>query len=194
MTQFSNNIREYKHLLRYDQLCEFEIEYGFTDLFYDICDGTLFLKKADHRNGTVKELRYELTDGSACHESILEDFMVNLLSYSGNFYGTPVFEDSPVFSRDKFNQMFDSGLKLMKERIEKAIVSNQANELITYCKSIKLNPEPEGSAPTNWKANCPSGRPHYIMISTFTNEWGCGYCRCKGDINAIREWYKSFGK
>ena len=36
--------REYKHFLRYDQNCIFDIEYGFTDLYFDINHTTLFVK------------------------------------------------------------------------------------------------------------------------------------------------------
>jgi hypothetical protein len=36
-----------------------------------------------------------------------------------------------------------------------------------------------------------SGGQHHLMISTEFNEWGCGYCKKKGDINSLREWYES---
>ena len=40
--------RGYKHLLRYNQSCFDGIEYGFTDLYYEISGSTLFIKKVDH--------------------------------------------------------------------------------------------------------------------------------------------------
>ena len=42
--------REYKHFLRYDQSCFDGIKYGFTDLFFDFNQTTMFIKKVDHRN------------------------------------------------------------------------------------------------------------------------------------------------
>jgi hypothetical protein len=29
------------------------------------------------------------------------------------------------------------------------------------------------------------------MISTKSNDWGCGYCKRKGDMNTLREWYEN---
>ena len=52
-----HNEREYKHFLRYDQSSIFDIEYGFTDLYFDINQTILFVKKVDHSNLLVKELQ-----------------------------------------------------------------------------------------------------------------------------------------
>jgi hypothetical protein len=40
-----------------------------------------------------------------------------------------------------------------------------------------LDPEPTGDNLHNFEARCPTGRPHYMKVSTRSNEWGCGYCR-----------------
>lgn len=78
----------------------------------------------------------------------------------------------------------------MDEKYALAVKLNADNEIIKYCNSIGLNPKPNGSRPNIWEANCLSGGEHQLMISTEFNEWGCGYCKKKGDFNSLREWYE----
>jgi|WetSurSiteA1Bulk_404760.scaffolds.fasta_scaffold21808_3 hypothetical protein len=184
----------YKHFLRYNQICFDGIEYGFTDFFYEIIESMLFIKKVDNRNNTEKEFEFPLEIKNTRPEIVLEDFLINLMSYKYSFEGEPVYVHSKVFSKESFDNMLRKGVELRKEREESAILLNLNNELIKYCKSIGLNPEPEGSSTSNWQANCPSGGNHYIMISTKSNEWGCGYCKRKGDLNSLKEWYQSKNK
>lgn len=181
---------EYKHFLRYDQICFDGIEYGFTDLFYDIRGSSLFIRKVDHRNNGEKEFDISIENINAKVEVVLEEFLINLMSFRNNFEGEPSYENSNIFSKESFDSMLDKGITLMIERDNLAITLNSENELINYCKSQGLNPESKGGSATNWKANCPSGSTHKIMISTVSNEWGCGYCRRKGDINSLKEWLK----
>ena len=183
--------REYKHFLRYDQNCIFDIEYGFTDLYFDINHTTLFVKKVDHSNKLEKELQFPLKfDGGSVIDE-LEHFLITLMSDKNNFSGTPVFVQSEIFSPASFDSMLKQAIVLMKEKYNLAVKLNADNEIIKYCKSIELNPKPNGNRPNIWEANCLSGGQHFIMISTEFNEWGCGYCKKKGDINSLREWYES---
>lgn len=179
----------YKHLLRYNQSCFDGIEYGFTDLFYEISGSTLFIKKVDHRTKSEKEFESQIDNIPERDEVVLEGFLINLMSYRFNFEGEPIYESSEVFSKKSFDAMLVKGLVLMEEREKLALILKSDNELIKYCKSIGLNPIPKGGSSTHWEANCPSGGNHKIMISTTSNEWGCGYCRKNGDINALKEWY-----
>lgn len=179
----------YKHFLRYNQSCFDGFEYGFTDLYYEICGLTLFILEVDHRNKTEKKFEIQIEKSPERDEGVLEDFLITHMSYRYNFEGEPIYEKSEVFSKESFDAMLVKGLALMDERERLALVLNSDNDLIKYCKSIGLNPEPEGSSFTNWKANCPSGGQHHIMISTKSNEWGCGYCKKKGDLNSLKEWW-----
>jgi hypothetical protein len=181
--------REYKHFLRYDQSCFDGIEYGFTDLFYDFNQTTMFIKKVDHRRRNEKELQLPLKSKDIDITAELKDFLITIMSDKYNFDGTPVFVQSTFFSEASFDEIRRNGISLMREKNDLAIKQNSENELIKYCKSIGLNPEPEGSSPTKWEANCLSGRRHRLMISTISNEWVCGYCARKGDINSLREWH-----
>ena len=113
------------------------------------------------------------------------------MSYRWNFEGIPIYENSELISEESFDKMLKEGIELMDKRDELAKLLHADNELIKYCKSIQLNPEPEGNSTTNWQANCPSGGHHHIMISTKSNEWGCGYCGRKGDLYSLKEWHES---
>lgn len=194
MTESSESEKEYKHFLRYDQLCFEDIEYGFTDLYYNISESTLYIKRRYHTTNYESEVEFPLDNKSATVTAILESYLINLMSYSRNFAGTPKYESSNLFSKESFDTMLEKGIALMVEREKLTILLGADNELIKYCKSIRLNPQPEGGSETNWQANCPSGGNHYIMISTRSNEWGCGYCRKKGDINSLKEWCLSKNK
>lgn len=183
--------REYKHFLRYEQSCFDGIEYGFTDLFFDFNKTTIFIKKFDHRTKEEIELQLPLTPEDANIIIELKDFLITFMSNRNNFEGTPVFVQSRIFSEETFDKMLKQAIILMDEKYDLAIKLNAENELIKYCKSIGLNPEPGGSSTTNWVANCLSGGQHHLMISTKSNDWGCDYCKRKGDINSLREWYES---
>jgi hypothetical protein len=186
--------REYKHFLRYDQLSIEGVEFGYTDLFFDFNQTTIFIKKLDHRNKEEKELQFPLKSEAENIIAELKDFIITIMSDKYNFVGRPVFVQSRIFSKALFEEMLKQGINLMNEKHDLAVRLNSENELIIYCKSIGLNPEPDGSRPTNWEANCLSGGQHRLMISTESNEWGCGYCKRKGDINSLRKWYESKNK
>ena len=186
--------REYKHFLRYDQLSIEGVEFGYTDLFFDCNRTTIFIKKLDYRNKEEKELQFPLKSEAANIIAELKDFIITIMSDKYNFVGRPVFVQSRIFSKALFEEMLKQGINLMNEKHDLAVRLNSENELIKYCKSIGLNPEPDGSSPTNWEANCLSGGRHRLMISTESNEWGCGYCKRKGDINSLRKWYESKNK
>jgi hypothetical protein len=183
--------REYKHFLRYDQSCFDGILYGFTDLFFDFNQTTMFIKEVDHRNKKEIELQFPLKSEEVNIISELREFLITIISDKYNFVGTPVFVQSRIFSEQTFDKILRQGIILMDEKYDLAIKLNTENELIKYCRSIGLYPEPGGISPTNWEANCLSGGQHRLMISTKSNEWGCGYCKRKGDINSLREWYES---
>ena len=67
MTESLNIKREYKHFIRYDQDCFDGMKYGPIDLFYDINDSTLFIKKIDPRDKSEKELNFPLQNQKCKH-------------------------------------------------------------------------------------------------------------------------------
>ncbi len=109
--------REYKHFLRYDQNCIFDIEYGFTDLYFDIKQTTLFVKKVDHSNELENELQFPLKfDGGSVIDE-LEHFLITLMSDKNNFSGTPVFVQIEIFSAASFDSMLKQAIVLLKKNI-----------------------------------------------------------------------------
>jgi hypothetical protein len=51
--------------------------------------------------------------------------------------------------------------------------------IIELADELGLNPRPAGHNGSAWVADCPR-RSHTLMLSPSLNEFGCGYCRCKG--------------
>jgi len=56
------------------------------------------------------------------------------------------------------------------------------------------NLRPAGQNTTAWMANCPCGGQHWIMISTESNSFGCGYCRRKGGPEELRRFCEERGR
>jgi len=59
-------------------------------------------------------------------------------------------------------------------------------EIIRVARELKLHPKPEGGGPFNWYARCPQTN-HSLMISSKSDQFGCGYCRRKGGAEELRE-------
>lgn len=56
--------------------------------------------------------------------------------------------------------------------------------VIVMARKLGLRPEPAGVSPSAWYADCP-GKAHRLMVSSSSNEFGCGYCRVKGGTNEL---------
>jgi len=65
------------------------------------------------------------------------------------------------------------------DRAAEAAERANPSPIVLVAMTFELNPRPAGHNPTSWVANCPGGH-HWIMISTSSNQFGCGYCRRKG--------------
>lgn len=76
----------------------------------------------------------------------------------------------------------------LERKWQQAVAAELArpSPIIEAAKAWGLEPKPAGHDPHAWTANCPSGRNHWIMISTTANEFGCGYCRRKGGPDELR--------
>ena len=191
--------KEYQHLIRFNQDCfdPYMIgdhEYGSIDLYYAIEDTTLFIKALDHQTNRLKEFEIAITNKETRTENILENYLIELISNEGNFYGKPFYESSEVFSQEQFQSIYNKGIALRKEKIEIAKALNENNELLAYFKFLGLNPRPSNGSIEHWEARCLCGGNHTLMITTTTNEWGCGYCKKKGDINDLKLWNDSRNK
>ena len=123
--------------------------------------------------------------------SVLKEFLIDLFSCSGNCYGYPIFSHSELITEDEFNHCLHLGIENIRKRKNQIREKGKDHPIILYCAEKKLHPEPEDHSPDSWKANCPSGRQHQIMISTSSpssHSWGCGYCKKKGGLEELKQW------
>lgn len=110
----------------------------------------------------------------------------NYIEAIAPFEGYPRFEKSPVFTEEEFDSIIASIENPKKVIIQEALKNK--TPLIKFLKENNLNPYPSGEYVTNWLAKCPSGRAHFIMVSTISDEWGCGYCYRKGKQKDLKKW------
>lgn len=54
--------------------------------------------------------------------------------------------------------------------------------IIQVATQLGLAPEHSGGSPPSWLARCPRGQ-HSLMINADSGDWGCGYCRLKGNAS-----------
>lgn len=180
------------HFLRYDQCCEFDIMYGYTDFSFAISEDhkTLYILQSDLRMNSKLDLTFPIPQPFFDIKTTLTHILVELMSHPSNFYGRPEYVASDFFSESEFEQMLERSLSIIKDREILAIELAKLNELIQYCLQANLDPELEGSSPTNWKAKCASGEQHFMLISTKSNQWVCGYCKRKGDLMELKRWVR----
>jgi hypothetical protein len=67
----------------------------------------------------------------------------------------------------------------------KATQQRQKAQIVKVARELGLNPRPAGHNDSAWIADCPR-RSHTLMLSPSLNEFGCGYCRRKGDAAELR--------
>jgi hypothetical protein len=72
-----------------------------------------------------------------------------------------------------------------------ATQQRQKAQIIEVASELGLNPRPAGHNDSAWIADCPR-RTHTLMLSPSLNEFGCGYCRRKGDVAELRAFVGSF--
>jgi hypothetical protein len=191
---------EHKHFVTFNQ----EHFIGFTCFettisYHFISKTELSILRIDvcffgSSNNSKKTIVFQLENPVKDEISGLKEFLTDLFSFSGNLHGNPWFVESEMISENEFYKIKKQGGKRMDERKNKNKVSDQNHPLIIYCAEQNLYPEPEDHSPHSWKANCPSGRQHHIMISTSSPEnhsWGCGYCKKKGGIEELKNWIET---
>ncbi len=144
-----------------------------------------FIDKSIEKEGT---LLFPLNPSWSNEIDALKEILIEIFSYSGNCYGYPYFTKSLLITENEFNEILKEGINNIKKSKDETKENGQAHPLIIYCSEQNLYPEPEDLSPDSWKANCPSGRQHHIMISTSSHSWGCGYCCKKGGLEELKEW------
>ena len=72
-----------------------------------------------------------------------------------------------------------------------AAQQRQKAQIVEVAGELGLNPRPAGHNDSAWIADCPR-RTHTLMLSPSLNEFGCAYCRRKGDAADLRAFVKLF--
>ena len=137
---------------------------------------------------------YPFIAGHTNETNLLKEILTGIFSYSDSCNGWPYFIKSELITEDEFNEARNQGLEIIKENKNKAKEKGKDHPVIRYCLEKKLQPEPEDHSPDSWKANCPSGRQHHIMISISSpssHNWGCGYCKKKGGLEELKQWVET---
>lgn len=187
---------KHKHFVTFNQVHFMGFDCFETSISYHFISKTeLSILRIDQSlfgscYNTEKTIVFQLDDVVKDEISGLKEFLTDLFSFSGNLDGNPFFLESEMISEKEFYKIKKRGSERMVERKNKIKEIGQNHPLIIYCTEHKLYPEPEGHSPYNWKANCPSGRQHHIMISTSSPEehsWGCGYCKKKGGLEELKQ-------
>ena len=179
---------KYIHLLKYNQELMF-VEYGFCDLYYKINNIKLFILKMDQQDHSINELVISYNTNLNTTSAILAYFLKEVF-FKNLFFGEGVFiyEKSEQFSEDYFSSIKNELNDEYRQKIKLIEDAAKNNDLINFCRSINLNPIPDGTQSTNWIANCLKGN-HQLLLSTVTNEWGCPYCQKKGGLSELKEWH-----
>jgi len=166
------------------------MEYGICAIYYKINEHTLYLLKIDQQEQTEKEFVIPLNLNLTRIDAILAYFL-KVQFFKNVFFGEGrlIYEKSEQFSEDYFISMQNERNEEYVKKIKFIEESNKHNDLINFCRTINLNPIPDGIHASNWIANCLSKGNHQMLLSTLTNEWGCGYCRKKGGLPELKEWY-----
>jgi hypothetical protein len=185
-----NLINQPVHFLTYEHIGDWEISLGETDLYYVLEKDKLIMTskfKADPKvalKDSITLYHKELLKVQLDVKGLLKEFIIEYLSNIG--YGYPWYLGSKMFTKEEFSEMLDSAMKLIELRKEKA--SLNTSEITEVCVEYRLRPEPVNDDGTAWKANCPSGRGHWIHISSGQSLWYCGFCKMKGGIEELVEW------
>ena len=72
-----------------------------------------------------------------------------------------------------------------------ATQQRQKAQIVEVAGELGLNPRPAGHNDSAWIADCPR-RTHTLMLSHSLNEFGCAYCRRKGDAAELSAFVKLF--
>jgi hypothetical protein len=92
-----------------------------------------------------------------------------------------------LLASDELSDVADAvSEELRRNRLAaEAAQQRQKAQIVEVAGELGLNPRPAGHSDSAWLADCPR-RTHTLMLSPSLNEFGCGYCRRKGDAAALR--------
>ena len=103
---------------------------------------------------------------------------------------------SGLLSAEELGREVDEFCEELERNSQAAEAAQRANPapILKVAWAFGLSPRTAGQNPESWWANCPCGGNHSIMISTNSNQFGCGYCRRKGGPDELRQFCEDRGR
>ena len=157
-----------------------------ASIYLYLIDGKkLFYKTSKYGNYT--ETGYKLEFNSEINKKSIYNFVKGYYAYSIRWNGEPRFNSAGYLNQEDFESIVSEVKKEINDLKKEGLKT--ANHFTDYLESQSLVPRPTGDNKHLWLANCPfSGGSHFMMISTETNTFGCGWCKKKGDQKALKDY------
>ncbi len=99
------------------------------------------------------------------------------------FEGTGTLISSGAFQSDYVELLADIEREL---EVNTQSALGRETAVVLKARELGLRPDPTGTDPQRWNANCP-GTSHQLLLNTELDEFWCGYCNRNGDIASLAE-------
>ena len=116
-------------------------------------------------------------------EAALELFDI-LVRVRANFVCPVVFMAPGLLTQEDFQKVINEVREEQEGYAEQAMANE--SEIVRVARELGLQPYPSGTGPHSWFARCPRTN-HTLMISSSSDQFGCGYCKMKGGPRELQE-------
>lgn len=89
-----------------------------------------------------------------------------------------------LIGSNRYDEIMESISRDIKQN--QTLSNGEKSKIIKMAIQLGLNPVPPTIKPHIWQATCP-GTNHRLLLNEKTEEFGCGYCRKKGDHIALKD-------
>ena len=179
------------HLLDFDQDVFDGILLGVNQLRYQVNDQTLILHyyRCRVEADPWRQISIPLPPNKTLKQTLRLQ-LFHILTNSSIMMGFPELVYSEWITQKDIYRWYELKRFLLKRQQAKAAPQINSNPLLKWLAGKKLHPSAEDGNLFSWTANCPSGHRHQIKINSHSNEWGCGYCKIKGQGMEIKTKFK----
>jgi hypothetical protein len=157
-----------------------------ASIYLYLIDGKKLFYKTS-KDGDYKESEYKLEFNLEINKKSIYNFLKGYFAYTIKWNGEPRFNSPGYLNQEDLESIVSEVKKEIKDLKKEGLKT--ANHFIDFLESQSLDPRPSGNGKYSWQANCPFSRgSHFMMISTETNTFGCGWCKKKGDQKALKDY------
>jgi hypothetical protein len=157
-----------------------------ASIYLYLIDGKKIFYKTS-KDGDYTEAGYKLEFNSEVNKKSIYNFVKGYFSYSIRWNGIPTFNSAGYLNKEDLESIISEVKDELQALKKEGLIT--ANHFTKYLESQSLDPRPSGDNKHLWLANCPfSGGSHFMMISTESNTFGCGWCKKKGDQKALKDY------